>query len=144
MFGAQFFGHRFKRVGLKEALKVVVVTERKAPGENCIVLDPVGIPIEHIAVNVHRALHHLFDDLHVVAQLLALNKVNLDLAGGALVDQLGEHRVAAIKHRADRIGTTQRQCGLCVSKRCEYGCARQQSARKQRRNQSFHRSLPLF
>ena len=88
---------------------VVVVAESETPREHREVLDPVGVPVQHVAVDVDRSVHHLLDHLHVVAELLALDEVDLHLAGRAFVHQLREHRVAAVDDRADRIRAAEGQ-----------------------------------
>ena len=85
------------------------VAEGEAPAHDGEVLDPVGVPVEHVAVDMHRARDHLLDHLLIVAELLALDEVDLELAGGALVDELGEERVLAVEQRADRVRSAERQ-----------------------------------
>jgi len=82
---------------------VVVVAEGEAPGQHREILDPIGVPVQHVAVQGDRAFHHLFDHLDIGAQLFALDEVDPNLAGSPLVDELGEHGIGAIDHRADGV-----------------------------------------
>ena len=66
---------------------------------------------------MHRAAHHLLDDLHVAAELLALDEVDLELAAGALVDELREHGVRAVDDAADRVRAAEDQ-GLLSLRNC--------------------------
>ena len=88
------------------------IAEGETPAHDGEVLHPVGVPIEHIAVDVDRAGDHLLDHLLIVAELLALDEVDLEFARRAFVDELGEEHVLAIEQRADGVGSAERQCLL--------------------------------
>ena len=94
---------------------MVHVPESEAPGQHGKVLDPIGVPIEHVTIHMHGPAHHLLDDLHVGPELLALDKVDLELAPGALVDQVREHRVRAVDDAADCVRAAEYQ-GLLSSR----------------------------
>ena len=82
---------------------MVCIAESKAPRKNRKVLDPIGIPIKHVTVNLHRALHRLLNDLHVRTQLLTLNEIDLELIGSSVVHAFGEGNVLLVQNRANGI-----------------------------------------
>ena len=93
---------------------MVRIAECKAPGQNCVILDPICIPVEDIAINVNRALHHLLDDLHIAAELLPLDKVNFQPPPRFVVDTGGIAYVLTIKYGPYCIRSAKSQDGLCL------------------------------
>jgi hypothetical protein len=63
-------------------------------------------------VDLHRALHRLLDHLDVAAELFALDEINLQLAGGLVVDASREAQVLPIEDRPERVGAAEGQRGL--------------------------------